>query len=407
MKLKPISRKKVINYSEWENKTSNCVVNDIDEELLKNKIELGHSNGRMPYRYENKETVLSKLGILSEDKIHITNAGEVLFSKNKPVLLKLATFATDTKDTFIKLDHFYGNIYECIENGISYILSEINWEIIFDGGSNRKEIPEIPKEAIREIVVNAFGHAKYGSNTAFEIDVFKDRVSIYSPGFFPEGYTPEDFAIRHEEPVILNPKIINVLFKTCEIESFGYGFETTFKECSLRKIKFKYENTKSGFRFIFLRLHGQRNVQEKIGDFEIRLLKTLKTNPYLTINDLSHQFNKNYKLIYRSMSLLKRRGLIVREGSDKKGHWVVVNNGNSTAYQVSQNVQENVQSKMSKADIDVLNLIRNNKNITVNEISDKLKVGPKTIYRTIKHLKEKGYIKRIGTTFVGYWEILK
>lgn len=68
--------------------------------------------------------------------------------------------------------------------GISYVLGEISWHIIFSGTPERKEKPEIPAEALREIIVNAFGHGKYNSNTAFEIDVFKDRVAIYSPGFF-------------------------------------------------------------------------------------------------------------------------------------------------------------------------------------------------------------------------------
>ena len=81
----------------------------------------------------------------------------------------------------------------------------------------RKEEPEIPLKALREIIVNAFCHAQYDANTTFEISIFKDRVSIYSPGFFPDGFTPLDFAFKHEEPIMLNPKIINVLFKTCEI----------------------------------------------------------------------------------------------------------------------------------------------------------------------------------------------
>ena len=57
---------------------------------------------------------------------------------------------------------------------------------------------------------------------------------------------------------MLNPKIINVLFKTCEIESFGYGFDNTFKECMLSNVKYEYENTKSGFKFTFYRPLGQQ-----------------------------------------------------------------------------------------------------------------------------------------------------
>ena len=317
-------KNKIENYSEWENEESNCGLDDIDEVLLREKIELGHSVTRIPYDYNAKSFVLGKLGLLTKDKIRLNNAGEVLFSKNKPVLLKLATFATETKDTFLKLDHFQGNIYECIEKGISYVLGEINWNIVLDGNPERKETPEIPAKAIREIVVNAFGHGKYNSNTSFEIDVFKNRVTIYSPGFFPNGYTPEDFAVKHEEPIMLNPKIISVLFKTNEIESFGYGFETTFKECKLNNVRYEYGNTKSGFKFTFYRPLGQKYVQDKMTKTDIAVLDAIKRNNYVRASAIAETLSTSDKTIYRSIKKLKGLGYIVRKGDDYSGYWEVL-----------------------------------------------------------------------------------
>ena len=48
----------------------------------------------------------------------LNNAGRVLFSKNKPVQLKLAKFATESRTTVLELDSFEGNIYECIDKAI-------------------------------------------------------------------------------------------------------------------------------------------------------------------------------------------------------------------------------------------------------------------------------------------------
>ena len=66
-------------------------------------------------------------------------------------------------------------------------------KIEISGEARQKEVPEIPSKAIREIVTNTFAHGSYGGNTTFEIDIFKDGVTIYSPGLFPLGYIPEDF----------------------------------------------------------------------------------------------------------------------------------------------------------------------------------------------------------------------
>ena len=46
------------------------------------------------------------------DKTKLNNAGNVLFSKNRPVVLKMAVFAAETKLTVIDLNRFEGNVFE-------------------------------------------------------------------------------------------------------------------------------------------------------------------------------------------------------------------------------------------------------------------------------------------------------
>ena len=312
------------DYSLWEKEDSFVKVESVDGELIKNEVNKGFINKRIPFEFSDINEVLKKFGLVSEKGDTLNNAGNVLFSKEKPILLKLATFATETKDTFLKLEHFEGNIYQCIDHALTYILSAIEWKIVLDGSAQRREYPEIPQKALREIVVNAFCHAEYNSNTAFEINVFKDRVTIYSPGFFPAGYTPEDFAIRHEEPVLLNPKIVNVLFKTCEIESFGYGFDNTFKECAMAKVKYEYENNKSGFKFIFYRPLGQKYVREKMTETEMAVFVAIKKNNYVRVSEIALIIGKSCKTVSRAIKKLKDLKYIERVGDDYNGYWQVV-----------------------------------------------------------------------------------
>jgi ATP-dependent DNA helicase RecG len=238
--------------------------------------------------------------------LHLNNAGKVLFSKNKPIVLKLATFAGTTKETFTKLNHFEGNVYECIDEAITYIHNSINWNITIDRGAQRIEVPEIPSVAIREIVVNAFAHGKYDSNTTFEINVFKDRVTVYSPGIFPIGFIPEDFVDSTESPIMLNPKIVNVLFKTGEIESFGAGYTRTFRACKKIGIEISYENTKSGFRFVFYRPHGRENVYE-MSMTERLVYEEIKKNNLSTAKMIAETLGKSEKTVYRAISSLKKQ----------------------------------------------------------------------------------------------------
>ena len=157
----------------------------------------------------------------------------------------------------------------------------------------------------------------------FEIDIFKDRISVYSPGYFPYGYTPEDFAFKHEEPIMLNPKIVNVLFKTSQIESFGYGFETTFRLCKEYSVPYKYENTKSGFKFIFYRPLTLKYSSKDLNETEAKVLRQITHNPSIKIKDIASNIDKSEKTVSRALKKLKELNYISRDGDDFRGIWIV------------------------------------------------------------------------------------
>lgn len=54
----------------------------------------------------------------------------------------------------------------------------------------------------------------------------------------------------------------------------------------------------------------------------------------------------------------------------------------------------------------VLESIRDNRNITTLEMVVLLGIGQTTVERAIAWLKKNGFIKRIGATKNGYWEVL-
>lgn len=307
------------DYSEWEAQDSEESIGDVDLDRLKKTIDDGNESGRIQYEYTDPASIMSKLGLYSSKTERITNAGRVLFSKNRPVLLKTAVYATSTKETFIKLNHFEGNIFECIDEGIAFILSSINWKVNIVGSAKRVETPEIPQRAIREMVVNAFAHGCYFANTSFAIEIFSDRVTIYSPGSFPAGYKPEDFADNAAEPIMLNPKIVNVLFKADVIESFGTGFERTFKDCREAKVSCAYENTLSGFRFTFYRKEGK--AKEALSKTEKEIYDLLKETDYLTNDEISKRIDKTTKTVGRVIKSLKEKGYIQKEGSGSDSYW--------------------------------------------------------------------------------------
>ncbi|HEY9221829.1 MAG TPA: Fic family protein [Lutibacter sp.] len=66
-----------------------------------------------------------------------------------------------------------------------------------------------------------------------------------------------------------------------------------------------------------------------------------------------------------------------------------------------------VKSENDTVNDTVFSLVKQNKNITAAEISERLNISLSTVKRKIKELKEKGIVERIGSDKTGYWKIIE
>lgn len=134
--------------NKWEEKTSTISLDNIDEETIKDFIKKGNENGRINFKYTNKENVLKKLNLIDSNG-KIKNAG--------------------------------------------YVLS---------GKFEREDIPEVPIRAMREILCNSFCHRDWNEPYDNYLAIYKNRIEICNPGFFTEEATPEDYIKNHQDQEI-------------------------------------------------------------------------------------------------------------------------------------------------------------------------------------------------------------
>lgn len=264
---------------------------------------------------------------MRDDKL--TNAGYFLFTKDDPVVLKMAVYATDERIQFIDINRIKGNIYNLMDIGIQYISEHINWKIEFEkNSSSRIEIPEVPIEAIREIVVNAFAHANYRSITEHEIAITPSVIDIYNPGEFPLNYKPEDFADRRIQSMPRNKKILDILYRSKNVEIQGTGIRKVLNLCQQNKISYTYYNNEYGFRFSFLRKNVTSNVTlnvtSKLSKTDQLVLDELKMDASLTRENLSIKSGKSVRTIQRSLDKLKTLNMLTRVGGKNNGFWKVL-----------------------------------------------------------------------------------
>ena len=246
--------------------------------------------GRIDFPYTTKEEALQRLDCIVDGKLN--NAAKTMFCQNFDVEIQMATFATSERLTFTDIRREHGSILNLIRIGEQYIKDAIRWRVEFDGSIERKEIPEIPVKAIREVLVNSFCHRDYLIPQTNEITVFKDRIEIYNAGTFPEGLTPNDYIEGTPRPYKRNPILAQLLYYPKDIESFGTGFKRIKEECDKIGAEFDFEMQKYGFVFIFRRKDvafefDATNIvtdkmTDKMTDKEMKIIQYLQTSEFVT-----------------------------------------------------------------------------------------------------------------------------
>lgn len=298
------------NYSTWEELSSNDTIDNINEDVLKIFLKKAIKCQRIERMEYDKRNVLSKLNLLANDGVHLNNAGRYLFSNQKPITLKMAVFATDVKQTFIDMTNIEGNIFECIDLAEKYVKSHINWKVQIEN-FERVEIPEVPINALREIIVNSFAHANYVGLSKNEIDIHPNRIAIYNPGSFPDGYNPEDFVNNNLSSKIRNEIICKTLFKCKAVETWGTGFRNTFNLCKKRNIRLGYEKEYDGFWFFFYRdnVVNETIIDDtiKLSEIEQKVLTAIRNNPKITREILSIELSRTSRQIQRVIDSLKEK----------------------------------------------------------------------------------------------------
>jgi len=316
----------------WETCASKETLDDVDTATLDGFYRAATECGRLPEIGSAKTQVLSRLGLLNGECL--TNAGRLLFSAKKPLVLKMAVFATDHKTTFLDIVRKEGNIFQLIDASMQYIVRNIRWSVSLDSdGLHRTETPEVPIGALREAVVNSFAHARYDSAVQHEIDIYSNRISIINPGSFANSHEPKDFVTKDLHSYLRNEIIARTLYLCKDVETFGSGLKKIYSLCDAAGVAITYANSETDFTFEFSRV--DRNVAsndglkedtwpEMLNELDAEILSWLKEDPHLSVNKLVEKTGKSLRTVNRCFSSLKNKGLIVRVGSKKTGYWKVL-----------------------------------------------------------------------------------
>lgn len=172
---------------------------------------------------------LISFGLATKDG-YLTNAGALIVDESpihySRVFCTRWNGLTKSGGTMDALDdaEYSGSLISLIENGEGFIKrnAKMMWR---KAANSREELPEYVERSYHEALVNAIAHRDYLVNgSEVHIDIYDDRMEIYSPGGMPDGSVIQDRDPTTVPSTRRNPVIADVFNRLGYMERKGSGF---------------------------------------------------------------------------------------------------------------------------------------------------------------------------------------
>lgn len=445
----------------WENEVNhNLTINDLNEQLIHNVIQSAVRRGRLSNDALN-DTVpiaLSRLNLTKDGAV--CNSAAVLFGKvfsdYPQCRLRLARFKGASKQYFIDNQQHEGNIFELVDAAMAFFFKHLNLSGTTHNRLYREDNLEIPYDALREAVVNAYCHMRWGYEIAtVGIAIYNDCIVIENAGRFPVRISPNTLMRKEEEDrkntsMPPNPVIANVMYLAGLIEHWGRGLSMMARQCERVGLPTPtfYQNG-TIVKIIFARPKDTDKdtvgvSKSKSGVSKSRIIMPIATGLLKLIKSIGEDWYSSYELCdilgYKSRNSFVRQylnpaiqnGLIVLENPDKPNapnqRYGLTLKGKALYYERHDN-DNDVQNDLQRAKVDpqndpqtdlegqtdplneeldpqktaVIKAIKENNEISRSELANIAGCSESTIKRRLKEWK----IAWLGHPKTGHWVFVK
>ena len=238
-------------------------------------------------------------------------------------------------------EEYTGSLILLLEEGMNF--ARRNSKKMWKKESDRRvEYPEYPERSIFEGLVNGLVHRDYlDMGSEVHIDIFDDRLEIYSPGGRYDGTLIQDRDIDNVPSKRRNPVVADIFSRLDYMERRGSGFKKIMQAYEVEpnytedKKPVFYSNA-TEFRVILKNLNftdevlNEKNevldeVLNEVLDsgrteMEIKVIKAILFSPRIKQKELAEQVGTSVSTIQRTIKKLVKEGKIVRVNGKRDGY---------------------------------------------------------------------------------------
>lgn len=281
------------------------------------------------------QNVLISWGVLAEKDGAIvpTNAYALLTGQARfqPVI-QCAVFKGKDRAYFVDRREFEGSIQDQMEAAFQYVLEKINRGMRIQG-MYRQDRYELPVDSVREIIANSVAHRSYLEPGNIQVALFDDRLEVTSPGMLLNGVSIKKMKEGYSKP--RNRAIASAFSYMKIIEKWGSGIPRILRECNEYGLpEPEFIDLDGDFRVNMYRQLPEKDwshtndtktdTNDTISENDTKVLNLIKENPSITQAELREKLQVSIVTVKRLMADLQKRGLIERQGSSRKGKWIVI-----------------------------------------------------------------------------------
>ena len=286
----------------------------------------------------SNEIMMENLHLVDEDG-YLTRAAMLAFYRDPErwvtgAYIKIGFFGNSDSDLQYQ-DEIHGPLIEQIDRTIDLVYTKYMKARITYEGIQRVEVFMFPRDAFREILLNAVVHKDYASCNPIQISIYEDHMYIWNDGQMPENLrTTESLFAKHSSKPF-NPKLAHVFFISGMIEAWGRGFDKIKAACDAlyHTPVPEYDITADGIMVHckanqrYLELSGHEWVKsndpllsafrEDELPFVDAVLQTIDQQGYIKNADVKAMMGKSAATAKRLLSKMVSAQLIALEGSGR------------------------------------------------------------------------------------------
>ncbi len=341
---------------------------DIDHDSIVRYLQFASLGDRLPnVAGLDDYQILEKLRLVEGGKLK--RGAIIMFGKDPNrfypnVQLKIGRFINDSEFRYQEV--IEGNLIKIFEDSLEileykFIIREVEIKDYF----RVQKKGNYPREALREMVLNALVHRNY-MGPMIQMRVYDDKITLWNLGQLPDSLTAEGLTQFHAS-YPRNPLIAGACFKATLIDSWGSGISKIMTACKNEGLpEPRFEAFGGGVLVTLFRpmdeVEDGDNTQKHVENdgietpqktdleesglksglenglksglksglkIEFQIIALMEEDSQITMDEIALKLQRARSGIAKHLKAMQQKNMIRRIGPNKGGHWEIIENENN------------------------------------------------------------------------------